>query len=191
MRRDCPAISHRMRSRGTAVVLRDGKALLVRDKGVRQFSLPGGAPHVGEPFLSAAARELYEETDLHPRSAQALLTYVGSANEHHVFIVGADGVVRLKEELEAFLWWDGTEEVHVRWHALDILAYLGATREDVPEAFASLAKRLWTCPACRVRVGHRREDGFLCMGCGRPFQEPLPGEREAHEALARIDWRMR
>ena len=31
-----------MRKRATAVVIRDGKVLLVRDKGLVAFSLPGG-----------------------------------------------------------------------------------------------------------------------------------------------------
>ncbi len=38
-----------MRKRSTAVVIRDGKVLLVRDKGRHHFSLPGGGIKKEEP----------------------------------------------------------------------------------------------------------------------------------------------
>jgi len=53
-----------MRKRVTVVVIRDGKVLLVGDKGVVSFSLPEGAIENGETVKSAAARELYEELGL-------------------------------------------------------------------------------------------------------------------------------
>ena len=45
-----------LRRRATAVVTREGKVLLVRDKGKHHFSLPGGGVHHGEPSLIAVAR---------------------------------------------------------------------------------------------------------------------------------------
>jgi ADP-ribose pyrophosphatase YjhB (NUDIX family) len=47
-----------MRIRGTAVVFRNGKVLLVRDNGHHRFSLPGGGVKHNEPPLAAAIREL-------------------------------------------------------------------------------------------------------------------------------------
>ena len=55
------------RRRGTALVIRKGKVLLVRDKGKSRFSLPGGGINKGEPTVSAAARELYEELGMRPQ----------------------------------------------------------------------------------------------------------------------------
>jgi len=52
-----------MRTRGTAVVIKDGKVLMVRDKGKHRYSLPGGGINKNEPTVSAAAREVYEELD--------------------------------------------------------------------------------------------------------------------------------
>jgi ADP-ribose pyrophosphatase YjhB (NUDIX family) len=50
-----------IRQRGTVILIRDGKVLLVGDKGHDKFSLPGEGIHGGEPSVSAAARETYEE----------------------------------------------------------------------------------------------------------------------------------
>ena len=43
-----------MRQRATAVVVRNGAVLLVRDRGHRKFSLPGGGIHRGEAVADAA-----------------------------------------------------------------------------------------------------------------------------------------
>ena len=56
-----------MRIRGTAVVFRDGKVLLVRDRGKYKFSLPGGGTKRNEPSISSAVRELYEELGMRAR----------------------------------------------------------------------------------------------------------------------------
>ena len=54
-----------MRQRGTAVVIRHGKVLLVRDKGENKFSLPGGGIEKRELAVCTAARELFEELGIH------------------------------------------------------------------------------------------------------------------------------
>ena len=97
-----------LRKRATAVVIKDGKVLLVRDKGKQKFSLPGGGIHRGEPTLSAAIRELYEETGLRATKAIRLrdCDYKGSKNEHRVCLIEANGEVRLKHEIDKFVWWD-------------------------------------------------------------------------------------
>ncbi|MEB3174508.1 MAG: NUDIX domain-containing protein [Cyanobacteriota bacterium] len=72
------------RIRGTALVVRDGHFLLVRDKGAPSFSLPGGGQNPGEPALATAAREL-----------------------------------------EAFIWWNGKDDVPRYPHVDEILRRCG------------------------------------------------------------------
>jgi len=86
-----------LRRRATAVVIRDGKVLLVRDKDKHRFSLPGGRVHHDEPYLSAAARKLYEETRLRATKVVQIFNYHGKVNEHRVFLVESDRHVYLRK----------------------------------------------------------------------------------------------
>ena len=113
-----------MRKRGTAVVIRDGKVLLVRDRGRHRFSLPGGAIKKGEPTVSAAARELYEELGLHAVKVTRLreCDFRGAVSEHKVCLIQASGEPRLRgHELDKFIWWDMKESVPVYAHVKNIL----------------------------------------------------------------------
>ena len=98
-----------MRNRATVVVIRDKKVLLVRDRGSKCFSLPGGGIRKREPTLGAAIRELYEETNLWAIKATRLrdCDYKGSKNKHKVCLIEAEGDVKLqKSEISDFLWWE-------------------------------------------------------------------------------------
>jgi ADP-ribose pyrophosphatase YjhB (NUDIX family) len=113
-----------MRHRGTAVVMRNGKILLVRDKGHRRFALPGGSIKKGEPTISAATRELYEELGLSSFKTTRVRNYdfKGSTNIHKVCIVEALGEPRLRgHELDEFIWWDMKTPIHVHAHVTHIL----------------------------------------------------------------------
>jgi len=105
-------------------VIRGGKALLVRDRGKHHFSLPGGAVKKGEPAVSAAARELYEELGLHVVSAKRLRgrDFRGSVSEHKVCLIEVSGEPYLKShEIDKFLWWDMKDDVPVYAHVKNIL----------------------------------------------------------------------
>lgn len=109
-----------MRKRVTAVVIRDGKVLLVRDKGLVSFSLPGGAIENGEPIESAATRELYEELGLQSIKVTRLrgCDYKGSVNEHKVCLAQAEGEPYLRgQELDEFIWWDIKEPITIKSYA--------------------------------------------------------------------------
>jgi len=98
-----------MRTRGTAVVIKDGKVLMVRDKGKHRYSLPGGGINKNEPTVSAAAREVYEELGLHVSMVKRLpdCDYKGSLSEHKVCLVEVSGEPHLRGyELDSFIWWD-------------------------------------------------------------------------------------
>ena len=74
-----------MRIRGTAIVIRDQKILLVRDRNKVEFSLPGGKQEKNEPVLATAIRELYEELGMSARRAERLFRcdYQGVVNREH------------------------------------------------------------------------------------------------------------
>jgi len=121
-----------LRRRGVAVVLRQGKVLLVKDRGKSKYSLPGGGVHDKERSYQAAARELYEETGLRAKK----LTYIGSSNgavsEHKAFLTEAEGHVHLKQhgELISYLWWDMKSDVPVYAHVKAILARLNKNTKN-------------------------------------------------------------
>lgn len=116
--------STRKRQRATALVIRDGKYLLVRDKGKGHYSLPGGGIEKGEAALTAACRELGEELGLRAYKAERLFDYNSeqSANVHKVVLVHAGGEIRLnRRELEAYTWWDGKGSLPVYPNVTNII----------------------------------------------------------------------
>ena len=119
-----------MRKRVTAVVIRDGKVLLVRDKGVVSFSLPGGAIENGESIESAAARELYEELELRSIKVTRLrgCDYKGSVNEHKVCRVEAEGEPHPRREVDKFIWWDIKEPITIA-----VYAHVNSILKKVPK----------------------------------------------------------
>ena len=111
------------RQRATAIVERDGRVLLVRDKWRPAFMLPGGGIDEGESPEVAVARELQEETTLTATAVQYLFTHDGKYNHHHVFSVQADGDVDIAHDpmVVEFAWWDGKADVPVHPHVNAIL----------------------------------------------------------------------
>jgi 8-oxo-dGTP diphosphatase len=114
-----------LRKRGVAVVIRDGKVLLVRDKHRKHYSLPGGGYHKGERSYDAAARELYEETGLRAKQMTWLGSFKGSVSEHRAYLIQADGHVHLRgRELATYMWWDMKSPVPVFAHVKAILSMI-------------------------------------------------------------------
>lgn len=99
------------------MVLRHGCLLLVRDRGKRRYSLPGGGTLRGEKTDQAAIRELYEETGLIGSNPKYIGKFAGSANFHKLYLVDARGRVSLnKKEIADHKWWDMKESVPVYYH---------------------------------------------------------------------------
>ena len=115
----------RKRQRATALVIRDNRYLLVRDKGHDKYSLPGGGMERGEAALTAACRELGEELGMKAYRAERLFDYTseGSFNDHEVVLVLAGGEPRINDrELESFRWWDGRERLPLYPHVTSIIS---------------------------------------------------------------------
>ena len=116
-----------MKLRGTAVVRRNNNVLLVRDKGHKRFSLPGGGVNHNEPSLAAAVRELYEELGMRAWKAERIFKcdFKGTASEHRVSLVETDDEPRLRgKELDRFVWWDRKSDVPRYAHVDQILKQL-------------------------------------------------------------------
>ena len=111
------------RNRATALVLNEGRLLLVRERGAKHWSLPGGGMKKGEDPLTAATRELYEETRLVATSATYLFHYESPSQRHHVCLLEAVGEVELlREEIGDCRWWDGETQLAIIASAREIIA---------------------------------------------------------------------
>jgi len=120
---DLPKAPRKGYRRGTAVVIRDGKLLLVRERGKSAFSLPGGKARKGEPSLAAATRELAEELGMFPKSATRLFEcdYQGAYVRHKVVLVETSDSPEMRSaEIETYHWWDGVEDIPVLDHVRHI-----------------------------------------------------------------------
>jgi len=120
-----------LRKRGVAVVIRQGRVLLVKDKGKSKFSLPGGGVHEKERSFQAAARELHEETGLKARKVTYIGSFNGAVSYHKAFLVVAEGDVHLKShhekgggELTSYIWWDMQSPLPVYQHVKSILGMI-------------------------------------------------------------------
>ena len=111
------------RQRATAIVVRDSRILVVRDKFRPAFMLPGGGIDEGELPEVAVARELREETTLIATSIKYLFTHDGKYNHHHVFRVDVDGDVDISHDplVVEYAWWNGAPGVPVHPHVNAIL----------------------------------------------------------------------
>ena len=124
--------ARKKRNRATALVLREGRLLLVRERGAKHWSLPGGGMKKGEDPVTAATRELHEETRLVATSAAYLFHYESHSQHHHVCLLEADGKIELlREEIGDYRWWDGETQLAIIASAVEIIGR--ANREGSPE----------------------------------------------------------
>ena len=101
-----------LRERATVAVVRDGRALVVRQS-APTFMMPGGGVEPGESPREAAVRELWEETGLEAASVEPLFVWESAIFRHHVFRIEAEGEVRIGHEIEEFGWWDAKSDLPV------------------------------------------------------------------------------
>ena len=119
------------RYRATAVIIRDGKLLLVRDKGRHDFSMPGGGFHKGESTIQAGIREVGQELGLKVTSADRIRHCDlpdGDRAYHKVcqLTIQGDPYINQPKEIDMFVWWDMKSELPTQGHVKYILSKLGA-----------------------------------------------------------------
>ena len=117
-----------LRDRATAVVIRDGRVLLVQGRGP-VYMMPGGGIEPGESPAMAAARELFEETGLTATQTDYLFIVETAINRHHVFLIDSTGEVDIGntpdgETIGGYLWWDRQEAIEAFGHVEAILERL-------------------------------------------------------------------
>jgi 8-oxo-dGTP pyrophosphatase MutT (NUDIX family) len=112
------------RYRATVLIIKDGKVLLVRDKGKRDYSMPGGGFKPKETTLQAGIREVFEELKLNTTSAERLryCDFEGQRANHKVCLLKVEGTPRVdSKELEGYIWWDMNEDIPIQGHVKKIL----------------------------------------------------------------------
>ncbi len=118
--------------RGTAIVQRGEKILLVKEKNDTSFSLPGGTLRPGEPALAAAVREIYEELGLYATRAERLYKAdcQGVARRHLVSRLDIHETAEIqldRKELSDYLWWDGLSNISLAPHVKSVLGKLNGS----------------------------------------------------------------
>ncbi len=117
-----------LRDRATAVVIRNGKVLLVHGRGP-VYMMPGGGIEPHESPASAAERELFEETGLTAAQTDYQFIIETAINRHHVFLIEACGEVDIGstpdgETIGGYIWWDRQEAIEAFGHVEAILERL-------------------------------------------------------------------
>ncbi len=119
------------RYRATVVILRDGKILLVRDRGRSDFSLPGGGFKRGESTIQAGIREASREElgGVSVDSAERLreCDFDGQRARHKVvrLTVKGEPYVKQAKEIAEVVWWDMRQPMQVQGHVTRILKTMG------------------------------------------------------------------
>lgn len=107
--------------RAAAIIVHDGKLLVLRDEGILHDYLPGGRIHLREPAEAALSRELREELDisLPPHRLVFMAESFFTLNTQHYHEVCLYYLMDAPEELlvrgDAFTRVEGREIHHFRW----------------------------------------------------------------------------
>jgi len=98
------------RKRVTIVVFdQDKRVLLVKDKGIHKYSLPGGGIHRHETTKHAASRELYEELKMKAikNTRRKDCDIKTKHTNHKVCVIESYDYPKIHDrELRKFIWWD-------------------------------------------------------------------------------------
>ena len=107
--------------RVAAIIVNDGRLLVLQDEGIPHDYLPGGRVHLGEPAEAALARELREELDiaLPPHRlvfmAESFFTLMGTRYHELCLYHLMEAPPELLARGDAFTRAEGDEVHHFRW----------------------------------------------------------------------------
>ena len=121
--------------RATALIVRDGRLLLVRNKGERRYSLPGGRMRSKESPTDAAIRQVALKTGLQPFDVERLPdcdTETANSRHHVVRMDVAGSVVLNKREVSEYKWWDGNPGMRLNEHVPVVVGKSDVMREVGP-----------------------------------------------------------
>ena len=129
-----------MRERVAAIIIQDGKLLVVRDDRAIDFGVPGGGLKPGESHEQALARELKEELQLELLSHSYVHTYdcqnivLNVPQRTYAYIVEVAGDIVPDSEIEEWFWMD---QSHI--DAGEILFYSDELEHLYPILFKQIA----------------------------------------------------
>lgn len=99
------------KTRIAAIIIEDGKLLMLRGKGYNELWTPGGKIDIGESEEKCLRRELKEEISAEISSLRFFKEYSGKsfyeANQiinQKIYIVSISGEVKPDAEIESFVW---------------------------------------------------------------------------------------
>lgn len=107
--------------RAAAIIVHDGKLLVLQDEGIPHDYLPGGRVHLGEPAEAALAREVREELDidLPPHRltfvAESFFTLMDTRYHEMCLYHLMDAPPELLTRGDSFTRVEGDEVHHFRW----------------------------------------------------------------------------
>ncbi len=108
--------------RATAVVVNQGRILLVKHNRQNDWALPGGYIRAAEDPGHRAALEVAEETGILTDNPQFVGRYAGTVASHEIFLARGEGQpLANSRELQDACWWDGTQPLQVQQHVNAIL----------------------------------------------------------------------
>lgn len=107
--------------RAAAIIIHNGRLLVLQDEGIPHDYLPGGRVHLGEPAEEALAREVREELDmaLPPHRlafmAESFFTLMGVRYHEMCLYYLMEAPSELLSRGERFTRVEGEEVHHFRW----------------------------------------------------------------------------
>lgn len=153
--------------RAAAIIVHDGRILVLQDEGIPHDYLPGGRVHLGEPAQAALARELREELDIAPPlhrlvfMAESFFTISGTRYHEMALYYLMDAPEELLSRGNHFTRAEGNEVHHFRWVRFEELRELSFfpiflqerifSLPDTPEFLSIDSNRPPRCGSPRVQ----------------------------------------
>ena len=113
--------------RAAAIIIHDGRILVMQDEGIPHDYLPGGRIHLHEPAEAALARELREELDIALPAhrlvfmAESFFLLMGTRYHEMCLYYLMDAPPELLQRGDAFTRVEGAEIHHFHWVKFEAL----------------------------------------------------------------------